>query len=142
MFNCRVAGWAVVIFAMALTAVGCGPENPLGRLPISGTVTFEGEPLDQGFIEFSPTENNPNIASGDRVENGRFQIPAHLGLTPGTYLVRISSAEETGEVVEPEFPGAATSTARERIPPEYNIESDQRITVTAEGPNTFQFDIK
>ncbi|MDY0169193.1 MAG: hypothetical protein RBS80_21805 [Thermoguttaceae bacterium] len=120
---------------------GCGPENPLGRIAVSGTVQLGGQPLDQGSIEFSPTEEGPNIASGGRIKNGRFRIPAHQGLLPGTYVVRISSAQATDEPIEPEFPGDSPIVARERIPAEYNVKSDKQVTITQGGRNVLEFDI-
>ncbi len=131
----------VLLCSVALLPSGCGPENPLGRLAISGSVQLKGQPLDQGEIEFSPTAESPNLATGGRIEGGRYRIPAHQGLLPGTYLVRISSAEVTGEPIQPEFPGDSPILAHERIPVAYNVKSDKHVTVTEDGSNVFDFDI-
>ena len=141
MLNTRFFRLAVLPGMVAMVSFGCRPENPLGRLAISGTVRLEGERLDQGSIEFAPTEEGPNVTSGGRIENGRFRIPAHQGLPPGTYLVRISSAEAVGEPIEPEFPGDSPVVAQERIPQQYNVKSDKHVTVTEGGRNVFDFDI-
>ncbi len=131
----------LLLCMVGVLPLGCGPDNPLGRLAISGTVQLRGEPLDQGSIEFAPTEGGPNVTSGGRIEDGEFSIPAHQGLPPGTYLVRISSAEVTGEPIEPEFPGASPVVALERIPAEYNAQSDKRVTISEDGANVLEFDI-
>lgn len=140
-FTADRLGSAILLGVIAMLCSGCGPGNPLGRIAVSGTVQLGGQPLDQGSIEFSPTEGGPNIASGGRIKNGRFRIPAHQGLLPGTYVVRISSAQATDEPIEPEFPGESPIVARERIPAEYNVKSDKQVTITKGGRNVLEFDI-
>jgi hypothetical protein len=134
---------AVVIFATLMASVvGCGQGGTGGRLAISGNVTFQGKPLGTGTIEFSSTGG----FSGAMITNGKYEIPAEKGLPPGTYLVKISSAAEDPSAPVPEMPGmpedGAGGEAQELIPAEYNKESKQEVTVTSDGPNEFNFDIK
>jgi len=126
----------------ALLLAGCAQDNPLGRLAISGTVDLQGKPLEQGSIELSPMEGSPKISTGAPIKEGRFSIAAAQGLPPGTYRVRIFSADAGAGSAQPEFPGEHTAVARDRIPPEWNTKSDKQITVTQEGPNEFPFDIQ
>ncbi len=119
---------------------GCGgPSNELGRLPVSGDVTFGGKPLDHGSIEFMPT--GEGTQSGAPIENGHYSISENQGLPPGEYLVRIYSAADTGGAAE-ELPGESSELAEERIPAEFNTESKQKVTVDAGNEeNKFDFDI-
>ena len=137
------------ILAITLTMLlGCGPDNPLGRLPLSGEVTLDGAPVVLGSIQFEPTGDD-GLASGARIENGDFSTDAPQGLPPGRYLVRIfypeSQAPAEQGIAAPgaESTGAATgfAVARELIPPVYNITSEQYVEVTAEGENRFVFQI-
>src|SRR5690606_35988923 len=119
--------------------VGCGPTNELGREPISGTVNFDGKPLDRGSISFEPAGEG-GTRSGATIENGTFSIPEQRGLPPGRYLVRINSAD--GEGPAEEMPGESNRLQRERIPPAWNTNSKEEIEVTDGGENTFTFDVK
>ena len=143
MMRDRRIGMAVAACCLVtLVLAGCGPKNPLGRLAVSGTVNLQGKPLDQGSIELSTLEGSPKVSTGAAIKDGRFSISAPRGLPPGTYRVRISSADAGAGSAQPEFPGEHTAVARDRIPPEWNTKSDKQITVTRDGPNEFPFDIK
>ncbi len=129
----------VTCVGMAI-AGGCGPANPEGRLPISGNVTFQGQPLDQGTIRFTPLEGQSDVGSGAMIQNGSYSLEAHQGLPPGKYRVWISSTEQTGGPVE-EMPGMAEEAPKERIPSQYNDQSTLEAEVTAGGDNKFDFDL-
>src|SRR5438128_90160 len=84
--------------ALGLAAIGCsgGGGDDLPRQPVAGTVTLDGEPLNEGAILFAPTGKSEGaVASATaRIENGQFSIPRDQGPVPGTYKVSISHAEE------------------------------------------------
>ncbi len=132
---------------------GCGAENRLGRVRLSGSVQLDGLPLDEGSISFEPYEH-VGVASGGVIKGGRYEVAAAQGVPPGEYLVRIyapvsapGTAAEEQPVSVPGPTAAASGPSQpppgtERIPAAYNTRSEQRITVTAEGPNAFDFDIK
>jgi len=123
---------------------GCGGGDTGGRLGVSGNVTFQGSPLDQGTIEFTSTGEGATVHTGAMIQGGSYTVPAEQGLPPGTYLVRISSAVEDASAPVPEMPGMAEDgapQAEERIPAEYNTESKQEVTVTSGGSSTFDFNI-
>ena len=129
----------LVLVLVALIMAGCAGEEPAGN-PITGTVTFQGKPLDQGSIEFSPAAGQGTM-SGAPITNGEYTIPAESGLEPGKYDVRISSVEG-GAVVDPnEPPGEPTTTAKERIPAEYNTNTTLTAEVKDEGENKIDFTI-
>ncbi len=67
---------------IALSVTGCG-ESPVGS-GVKGTVTFNGQPLDQGSIEFSPAAGQKTY-SGGPIKDGQYSIPADQGLEPARY---------------------------------------------------------
>ena len=132
-----------LVLCLVVTWCGCGPGNPLGRRAISGSVTLDGAPLDQGSIQFSPQQQQGGVGSGAVISNGGYTIAADKGLPPGKYLVRIFSAEQPDVPVPKGPPGSVPiPPATERIPPEYNANSDKIVEVTAAGSNQFDFDIR
>jgi hypothetical protein len=130
--------WLACLGALA----GCGQgKDPLGRLPLRGSVTFRGQPLDAGTIEFLPTTGQ-GLSARTLVRAGQYQVPREQGVPPGTYRVLISSpeADEKAEPVGP--PGMKLPPlGRERIPPRYNRDSRETVEVQAGGDNRFDFTI-
>jgi hypothetical protein len=98
-----------------------------------------------GSIRLSSTGSEKLFASGATIKNGQFTVPQEKGLPPGTYVVVISSPDESVPPVRARtLPGEPMSppTAPERVPPEYNTEGKHTIDVTADGDNHFTFDIQ
>lgn len=129
---------AALSIPLVLLLLGCG--SGLRRLPISGEVTFKGEPLEHGSIQFLTTEGPPGPAAGALIDGGRYQIPAVHGLEPGTYRVLISCAVEVKKL-PPGWKGSPPT--EELIPPAYSSFKESKVTieVTSSGPNQFDFHI-
>jgi hypothetical protein len=121
---------------------GCGPRSD--KLPVSGEVKLDGAPLESGAIRLTSIGGEKVQATGAFIENGEFEIPQSKGLSPGTYHVEINSPnEDAPPVMDRATPGGpGIPTQPDRIPPEYNINSKQRVEVIADGENHFVFDIK
>lgn len=99
------------LFLMTLLAVGCS-RGPV-TFPVSGTVTYDGQPLPEGIIIFVPdgTKGVSGIPSEAQVKDGKFQIAKQAGVVAGAYLVTI----ESGEAIPPADPSGET-IFRERFP--------------------------
>jgi hypothetical protein len=124
-----------------VACVGCGPKTD--KLPISGKVTLDGVPLDSGAIRFVSQGGAKLQATGAMIQAGDFSIPAEKGLLTGVYHVTISSPDAKAKpTMVSEYPGGpAIPVAPDRIPPEYNTESQKTIEVTSDGDNEFNFDV-
>jgi hypothetical protein len=133
----------VVWCAAAVAAAGCGAaQDPHGRQPVSGTVTFQGTPLDAGTIEFLPPDPGKGLSARTLIRAGKYQVPREQGLPPGTYRVLITSpvGDEKAEPVGP--PGMKMPPlGSERIPARYNTQSKETVEVRAGEENTFDFTI-
>jgi hypothetical protein len=125
---------------LSAATTGCGPDNPLGRKALSGTVKMDGSPLENGTIEFQPLDGG--VQSGDVITGGTYSIPAHQGATPGKYRVVIIDTYETPPLKEGQMPGDdLPPPPKSKIPPSWNSKSQQTIEVKKEGPFKFDFDI-
>jgi type 1 fimbria pilin len=111
---------------------GCGADNPLNRQPVSGTVTFNGEPVARGSIRFDSVTKGPTLAGG-KIRKGSYTIAGEKGLAPGEYAVYIN-------IQDPNWDARKEPSPREMAPPEYT-NGQHRVTVT-EGSNEFDFDIR
>jgi hypothetical protein len=121
---------------------GCGPRS--NRLAVSGDVTLDGAPLDDGSIRLSTSGTGKLYASGAMIKGGQFHIPQESGLPPGTYRVEISAPDTKVPPVSQKVTAgqpALPPTAPERIPAEYNSASKHTVEVTTGGDNNFKFEI-
>lgn len=132
-------GAGLVLGGVLLAVVGCSSQVG-GRLPITGHVNFQGQPLERGTIELTSADRQKQ--TGAVISQGEFSIPAAQGLPPGKYVARISSIEEGGTPAAdlPPGPEARDAANAERIPPEFNTNSKLTIDLSAEKTE-FTFDI-
>ena len=131
----------LLLAALAVFAVsGCGDT---GRNEVTGTVTYKGQPLDEGLITFIP-QDGQGTQDGAGISNGAYRIPRDKGLVPGRYMVTIYGGDGVPRVGDGEPSGPAppgTTPGKERIPAEYNTKSNQFVEITKSGPNKFDFNI-
>lgn len=127
-------------------AAGCSDGDD-GRLPVSGTVKLKGQPIKDGaIIIFEPLENQQTAANAT-LAGGEFSIPRAVGLKPGRYLVRITAGDGKTAVnpVDPDSPpgptGGTNIISKETVPANWNVNSNQQVTIAKGKPNKFDFDI-
>ncbi|GAG42912.1 unnamed protein product [marine sediment metagenome] len=75
----------------AVIFVGCGDSGPK-RYPVTGEVTWEGQPLPDGDILFTPVDGG--VPDAGKVIDGKFEMQA----VAGPKNVSIFATRETGEV--------------------------------------------
>jgi hypothetical protein len=128
--NRAVASFAVL--AVCLLA-GCGSDD--GRQGASGSVTLDGEPLLKGILSFQPADGARANSAGGAVKDGKFDIPADMGLPPGKYRVFIKVFAETGRIIDDPLMGPTPEVKWVPI----NEAAGLEATVSAEGENHFEF---
>jgi hypothetical protein len=112
-----------------LVALGCGEAGPR-TYPVSGTVTLDSRPLDEGDIYFYPTDPNVSADAG-KIKAGQFTFRSKAG----NKRVHIVASRR--------IPGKKTpmgGPAREQyLPPRYNKETTLTAEVGPQSDNRFQF---
>ena len=68
---------ALLAGVTAVFLIGCGPPG-LKLNPVSGTVTFDGEPLPEGRIQFRAVEGDQRAFSG-KIEQGPARFHSRQG---------------------------------------------------------------
>ena len=132
-----LAGGGLACLLLALA--GCGGEESVPRTAVSGTVTLQGKPLEEGIILFTPLAKGPS-AGGD-IRQGKYQLPQEKGPSPGEYRVEIRAYRGTGKKRRDEASGTVTEEMVSIIPDRYNSKSSLRAEVKADGPNKFDFQL-
>ena len=123
-----------VLVATAAVVTGCGRSKPAREMqPVTGSVTLDGKPLQEGEIYFKKT------AAGEvdilPVVAGQFQ--GEVGV--GTRRVEIYAYHEK-EVVP--MPGEPPEKTRENyIPARYNVQSELTAEVAADDSSPLKFEV-
>ncbi len=122
----RCAGALSIV---CLLTVGCGGSADK-KIAVSGSASFDGEPIENGEIEFKPTESGGRPAVGTIV-GGKYRISEQFGAKPGNYSVSITARRQT-EVQGPGNPYATDAVATEQyIPPKYNANTTLQVDISA-----------
>ncbi len=121
-----------------LLIVGCGRGTPL-TMPVKGIVTFQGSPLAEADVAFTPEGGRP--ATGKTDAAGQFRLTTFRtndGAMIGQHIVTVCKHVKR----DPNATGAYFDYVQ--VTPEKfgrPNESPLRAEVTASGPNEFTFDM-
>jgi hypothetical protein len=126
-FGSLVAGF-LMLLTLACVA-GCGGA-PDGMTQVSGAVTWNGQPLETGFVTFAAGRSKSPQAG--KIENGRYRFNAHVGQN----VVRIH-ADKKGAFNE----GMNQYVYHQFIPAKFNDQSELSAEVSSEGDNVFDFSL-
>lgn len=127
---------------LGIVFAGCGQKEYTGvqRFPLSGRVTYDGQPIDVGSISFLPQSASQRV-SGGSIENGTYSVPEARGANAGTHRIEIRWQKLTGKKVHDPRAGELVDERAEGLPPKFHTDSE----LTAEVPspsNTYDFDLK
>jgi hypothetical protein len=124
---------------MFVLIAGCGDSR--GRVPVTGTVLFDGKPLESGAIRFGGEQGAAGVG---QIVNGSFSLSetgSQNGVLPGSYEVLISSwIEERGSVRK----DGSFSPGITRIPLLYLDPAKSGLTAEVKKgqTNRFTFELK
>jgi hypothetical protein len=116
---------------------GCGQEST--RLAVEGQVTFNGAPLPDGKISFTPLAGTSSPTAGATIRDGNFAVPRDKGLRPGSFRVEIRAVRATGKTMRDDLSGDVIVTKESYIPKRYNDASELVAEIKAGEHNTLQF---
>jgi hypothetical protein len=128
-FACRWLIGLTLLSAVGL-ALGCGGGGPK-EYPVTGTVTFDGQPVEQGEIIFFPSDMGKPYASA--IVSGKFECRVPVG----EHRVEITATRESPTPASDGLPNYESY-----IPAEYNTESTLTASVADGGDNTFTFELQ
>ncbi|WP_425613512.1 hypothetical protein NA78x_003345 [Anatilimnocola sp. NA78] len=128
----QIVSLACWMFVLAC-ALGCSNEER--RYSVTGTVKFQGQPVNNGQILFAADDSGD--AGVGKIENGKYSLQT----TAGEKTVRISATQETGRFTEGGM-GAKVPELIDIIPPKYNTASGEKRKVEAKNGQTIDFDLQ
>ena len=127
-------GQRLALLLAILLAAGCGSDE-VQRYPVSGTVTFDGQPVPDGHIIFASPGGETTPDAGPIVD-GQYAFDVQSGAK----RVEIQASREVPGA--PVDPAMGMAPRQEYIPPRYNTQSTLRAEVKPDGENEFNFELK
>lgn len=141
---CRA--YLTVVFAVASVICGCGGDDLPPRFAATGSVTFDGVPLDGAVIRLIPTAPSSGPMAVTAIEEGVFVFDEETGPVAGTHRVEIVYADDGSARFDDEAAIEELAAGRgipptppKKIPPAYNRDSQLTAVADADGPNDYQF---
>lgn len=135
---------AVLVVPALFVLASCGTEDGLGkRYPVSGTVKYNGNPLEKGEISFISEDMSKNFGATGTITDGSYTLSMGGngdGAQVGKYKVTVIAKEDfmakaeadfkketggTSPKLLPSFVGKAAASAKSLIPAGYG---DARTT--------------
>lgn len=112
--------------AALICVFGCGRSGD-GKVDVSGTVTFNGKPIEEGTIQFVHTETTADTVT---VTGGRYatRIPT------GSKKIVVHAYRKTGELLrDPTDKQSGYPVVSNYIPSKFNEQSELTTDVTPAG---------
>jgi hypothetical protein len=125
---------------VCLSTLGCGGGAPDGPelFPVTGTVTFDGEPINEGSILFRADGGTGKGYAGE-IKDGSYTLET----VTGEMKVEITASRAVpGKFGEAASPDEEPPPLMEMyIPAQYNTKSTLTAEVKADGDNTIPFEL-
>ena len=106
---------AVVAVPALVVLASCETDDGLGkRYPVSGTVKYNGSPLEKGEISFVTEDMSKNFGATGTINNGSYTLSMggnSDGAQAGKYKVTISAKEDYSEKAQADFQKETGSTS-------------------------------
>ncbi|UUO09180.1 carboxypeptidase regulatory-like domain-containing protein [Blastopirellula sp. J2-11] len=128
----------MALLSAVCALAGCSDNGPaIGY--VVGEVTLDGKPLENAMVLYSPiTPGRPSLAVTNN--EGRYELTfsgTRKGATVGDHTVTITTAQDANY---DDFGNVTNAAVRERVPKEFNTDTQQRVSVEA-GDNQIDFHI-
>ena len=142
--------WNYLCVALvSMSLAGCGTGGADGLVAVTGTVTYEGSPLEDGTVGFAPVDPTVGQPANGKITNGKFTMltsASSPGVVPGDYKVRIVSLDldsvqglPPGVAPNPNTPPPEPASL---IPKKYGDPNTSGLTVTvSSGMSELNFEL-
>jgi hypothetical protein len=123
----------IVLYMAVVFLGGCGPSEP--RLyKVSGTVSFDGQPVETGTIVFEPVDSVPGNGAGGEIHNGVFTLQSRQGKKKVSIRATRPIPGKWNNVMK-------VPAIQQYIPADYNSKTILTAEVLPEGENHFEFNL-
>ena len=129
----------ILLFALlasitAFSLTGCGSPPGLNLNSVSGNVTFDGEPVAEGRIQFRAVDGDQR-AFGGEISNGKYTVET----LPGKMTVEITASRIVPGKFDESNPDEKVPMGEMYIPARYNSQTELTAEVPAGGVKQLDF---
>jgi hypothetical protein len=129
----------LAVTLLAASVLGCTQSD---TVPVTGVITFNGQPADQAEVMFNPKTGR--IATGVTDSTGHFTLSTakpNDGAMPGEYFVTLGEYYPADKPPKMPPPGQPLPS---RFPAKYGDPSKSPLTATVERgqKNDFHFEVR
>lgn len=118
----RLVGLLAIMSLFSLAGCSGDRTEPFKNLvPVSGTITYDGELLEHGIVSFAPLDPGGQSATG-KIVDGKFTMQTTVsapGVVAGKYQVMVD-ATETLETTPSNNPAELYAKPKNLIPARYS----------------------
>jgi len=130
---------ALALLIGLLVPLGCSSGDGLERAQVRGEVQVDGQPLEEGSINFFPAGDAEGPSAGGVIAQGKYDISQESGPVVGKNRVEIRGVKKTGRMVPNHMaPGTMREELVEALPPDVNVKS-KMVRDVAKGSNVIDF---
>lgn len=141
--------FGMVMLGMLCSATaGCSGKNSIDTVPVSGTVTRNGDPIANATVVFNPVSSGP-LATGVTDESGRFTLKTNKldGAQPGEYKITVSPNTPAIDANPPmpgtkEYAEAQKNKSKPPFPEKYRRVDSTTLKETVEKGGNNEFELK
>lgn len=134
---------------------GCSGSNLPATYPVTGTVTYNGKPVEGAAVTLVPSGENGRSAGGETNVEGKFSVKTYIspqdqpeGAVSGEYTITVSKLEKR-ELPEGMKPEEAIRVFRDMGPPKQLLPkqygspntSKLKVTITDTAPEPLTLDL-
>jgi hypothetical protein len=128
-----------VLVLVFVCLIGCAKSDPrkAGLVPVGGTITYNGSPLDNATIVFTPKDSSKQGAGGLSDASGKFKLTTisdQDGTYTGEYAVYVLKEEQIQisdeELLEYSRNGQTPPQPKSLIPTQYSNPAEPIINIS------------
>ena len=127
------------LFVPTVFIAGCSDDSKLSKVPLTGSVTLDGNPIPNGEILFYPLEGTRGSVSGGAIKDGKYIADGRGGVPLGAHKVEIRAFRA------PKSPSSAAALeggpAEQYLPRKFNIDSELKAEVNSSS-ETLDFNLQ
>lgn len=134
----------LALMVSLLVLVGCGKPEGEKTFQVTGTVTYQGNPVEGASVGFIPEKGRPAVGKTDAA--GRFELSTFSprdGAIAGSHKVVIGPAPSDQPEPMPGEPGYKEPEVKPQFPVRYSeaATTPLRVEVTPGKTNQFSFEM-